>query len=170
MVGAFLQVNSIGAKNGLVARNVILFDGVCNFCNFWVDTVKRLDTDQKFHYTALQSKSGKRLLGQLGKQSDDLSTVVFIRKLYDTSNDKKSEVFIKSDAALQVAAELGIPPQLINTVGLVFPKSFRDTIYDYVAKNRYNILGKRESCNCGEVLSESDEGIEVEDGETCQRK
>lgn len=147
---------------GLLAKNVILYDGVCNFCNFWVDTVRKFDHGRKFQYSALQSTDGKQLLQKLGKKSDDLSTVIYIRSLYDQDQDsKKSEVFMKSDAALQVASDLGVPNTLVNSVATVFPKLLRDKVYDFVANNRYRILGKREECNCGDVLNTPDQSVEV---------
>lgn len=64
-------------------KNLILFDGVCNFCNGWVDTVLRLDPKGKFKFTALQSPTGQQVLEKLGKQPDDLSSVVYVRLLDD---------------------------------------------------------------------------------------
>ena len=45
-------------KDFSTMSNVILFDGVCNFCNAWVDLLLRLDTEKKFKLCALQSENG----------------------------------------------------------------------------------------------------------------
>lgn len=123
-------------------KNLILFDGVCNFCNGWVDTVLRLDPKGKFKFTALQSPTGQQVLEKLGKQPDDLSSVVYVRLL----DDEKQEAFFKSDAALKVAEDLGIPSFLVSTVQAGLPLSLRNSAYDMVAENRYNLLGKRDVC------------------------
>ena len=58
------------------------------------------------------------------------------------------EVYFKSDAALKVAEDLGVPRFMVSTLEASFPKPFRDTVYDGVTSNRYKILGKRNKCRC----------------------
>jgi predicted DCC family thiol-disulfide oxidoreductase YuxK len=63
-------------------HNVILFDGICNFCNNWVDVLLRLDHltgSPKFYFAPLQSTTGQYLLTVIGKQSNDISSVVLIQ-------------------------------------------------------------------------------------------
>lgn len=126
-------------------RNVILFDGVCNFCNGWVDTVIRLDPAKKFKFAALQSVVGQEILQSLGKDSNDISSVVYIRSL-DADSATPPMAFFKSDAALQVAKDLGVPSFLVSSLEIGFRRGLRDSFYDLVAENRYNLLGKRNSC------------------------
>lgn len=130
-------------------NNVILFDGVCNFCNKWVDFLLLVDRKKVFSFTALQSESGKKLLQQIGKDRNDISSVVYIKKL-DASN---TEVYYKSDAALKVMEQLGIGTRILSNTFSFLPLQFRDSVYDVVAFNRYNILGKREACRCGDTNS-----------------
>jgi hypothetical protein len=77
---------------------IILYDGVCNMCNGWVDLLLKLDADKKFTFSALQSKAGMQLLQQIGKDKNDMSSVVYIK----SSNGDIQEVYFKSDAALKV--------------------------------------------------------------------
>jgi len=143
MTVGIVRALSTGSTRSLgTLKNLILFDGVCNFCNGWVDTVLRLDPKGKFKFTALQSPTGQQVLQKLGKQHDDLSSVVYVRWL----DDAKQEAFFKSDAALKVAEDLGIPSFLVSTVQAGLPLSIRDSVYDTVAENRYNLLGKRDVC------------------------
>merc|ERR1719491_1195345 len=80
--------------------NIILFDGICNFCNTWVDILLRLDSNtQKFVFTPLQSNVGKHLLISIGKESDDISSVLLIKI--------DGEYYDKSDCVLQVVKEIG---------------------------------------------------------------
>jgi predicted DCC family thiol-disulfide oxidoreductase YuxK len=79
---------------------VILFDGVCNFCNTWVDLLLRIDVKQRFKFAPLQSGVGKRLLTAVGKDADDFTSVVLIQpdlQFYD-----------KSACVLKVVQELGL--------------------------------------------------------------
>lgn len=122
---------------------VILFDGVCNFCNTWVDILLRLDTKQTFKFAPLQGDLGQRLLIQVGKEADDISSVMLIQP------DGTS--FAKSNCVLRVVEELGWVGSIFSqTVATLVPLSLRNTVYDTVAENRYQILGKRDQCRCSD--------------------
>lgn len=131
------------AADTLIQGNVILFDGVCNFCNAWVDILLRLDINEKFKFAPLQSDIGKELLVAIGKEADDISSVVLVKedlKYYD-----------KSSCVLQVVEELGpLAGVFSKAAEAVVPLQIRDSIYETVAENRYNFLGKRDECRCGD--------------------
>jgi len=115
---------------------IILFDGVCNFCNFWVNFLIDRDKKDIFRFTALQSEKGNELLKKYNLSTNDFDTFVLI-------DDKK--FYIKSTAALKVAKILpGLWPALY--VFIIIPKPVRNFLYSLVAKNRYKIFGKKDSC------------------------
>ena len=117
-------------------HKVILFDGVCNFCSFWVNFVIKRDKNDIFRFAALQSETGEKYLKKIGLNITDPDTFVLI----DGEN-----YFIKSTAALKVAREL--KNWLKISYPLIFlPISFRDFLYDLIAKNRYKIFGKKDVC------------------------
>ena len=117
-------------------HQVILFDGVCNFCSFWVNFVIKKDKKDIFRFAALQSETGEKYLKKFGLNITDPDTFVLI----DGEN-----YFIKSTAALKVAREL--KSWLKISYPLIFlPISFRDFLYDLIAKNRYKIFGKKDVC------------------------
>jgi len=117
-------------------HKVILFDGVCNFCSFWVNFVIKKDKKDIFRFAALQSETGEKYLKKIGLNITDPDTFVLI----DGEN-----YFIKSTAALKVAREL--KNWLKISYPLIFlPISFRDFLYDLIAKNRYKIFGKKDVC------------------------
>jgi len=129
---------------------VILFDGVCNFCNTWVDLLLRIDTQRQFRFTPLQSPIGQELLMAVGKGKDDISSVVLIRT-NENNNSKKLQYYDKSDCVLQVVQELGpIAKALTKGAQAVVPLPIRNSIYDTVAENRYNFMGKRDECRSGD--------------------
>ena len=116
--------------------NFILFDGVCNFCNFWVNFIIDHDDKKYFKFISLQSDIAQRILIQ--KKIDPLH----IDSLILVMNEK---VFLKSSAALQIAKNLnGFWKTLC--IFSVIPSPLRDLIYDFIAKNRYKWFGKRETC------------------------
>lgn len=139
------RLHSIISSSKEDLSNIILYDGFCNFCNKWVDFLITIDKEKIFKFSALQSDNGKDLLQRIGKQKDDISSVVYIKSL---SNDLSvSKIYTKSDAALKVMETLGLSPLAAASV---LPVSLRDSLYDVVAFNRYNFLGKRSECRCGD--------------------
>jgi predicted DCC family thiol-disulfide oxidoreductase YuxK len=136
------------------SRPVILFDGVCNLChggvNFVLDTDNTLDGALRF--AALQSDVGKVLLERAGKKPDDISSIVLVECEGQSNNNyKELKFYFKSEAVLRIGAKLGnfygIPLSPFAKVANAFvPIFIRDKIYDTVAKNRYNLLGKKDEC------------------------
>ena len=116
--------------------DIILFDGVCNFCNFWLNIIIQRDVDKIFRYASLQSEAGIRLANKYSINKKDIDSVILIRD---------GKCFIKSEAALEIAKVL-TPFYKIFYYLKIIPRPVRDFIYDLIAKNRYAIFGKRESC------------------------
>ena len=117
------------------ASPVILFDGVCNFCNRWVQFVMRRDGGF-FRFAPLQSESGAKLLSEHGLAPDYTASIVLI---------EDGKFFAASDAALRIAAHLRGAWPLFGALRVV-PRPLRDWVYQFIAKNRYRWFGKRETC------------------------
>lgn len=115
---------------------VILFDGVCNLCNGFVQFVIRRDSQGLFRFASLQSPAGAELLRQHGLQTDQLSTMVVV------IGDR---TFVRSDAALEVCSRLSWPWKWLAMLKAL-PSGLRNRGYDFLARNRYRFFGKRESC------------------------
>jgi predicted DCC family thiol-disulfide oxidoreductase YuxK len=123
-------------------RPVILFDGVCNMCNGAVNLALDWDPQGKLRFSALQSNVGKALLEANGRNANDITSIVLVTQ---------DGAFIKSDAVLRIAEALTPFPLLplapVAALGrFVVPQVLRDVIYDGVADNRYDVLGKRDEC------------------------
>lgn len=124
-------------------KKIILFDGECNLCDAAVQYIIKYDKSDVFRFVSLQSELGQRILKHIGIQSDKMDSIV----LYEPG----IAYYYKSSAALEIAKNL----QGIFTLATLFrllPSGIRDLLYDYVAKNRYNWYGKKESCS---VLTEN---------------
>ena len=115
---------------------IVLFDGVCNLCNGAVQFIIRHDKKEKFLFASLQSEIGKRILSSNNLSRDDLKTFLLIE------DDK---VYTKSTAALRVIKQLNGVISILYTFNVI-PKFIRDSIYDLVARNRYNWFGKKDEC------------------------
>jgi predicted DCC family thiol-disulfide oxidoreductase YuxK len=115
---------------------IILFDGVCNFCSFWVNFVIKRDKKDLFRFAALQSEKAKELISKFNFDASILDTFILVAG---------NKIFTKSTAALMICKQLdGLIKILYPSI--ILPKFFRDFIYDLIAKNRYKFFGKRESC------------------------
>lgn len=115
--------------------DVILFDGVCNFCNASINFVIDRDAARRFRFASLQSDFGQRLLAENNRQLTDFDTVLLLRD---------GKLYKKSDAALEIARYLKGWSWLY--LFRVVPRFIRDFFYDIIAKNRYRLFGKSESC------------------------
>jgi len=118
-------------------KQIVLFDGVCNLCNASVNTIIKQDKNDVFRFASLQSDFGKKLINYLGIDTENTDSII----LYQPNK----AYFIKSDAALLIAKEFNGFWGLTQLFW-IFPKDFRDTVYDFIAKKRYRWFGKKEQC------------------------
>jgi len=117
-------------------RPIILFDGVCNFCNSSVDFIVARDPEGVFRLGALQSDEAKPYLEKFDIDIKDLSSMALI---------EDGEVYRRSTAALRIARRLKAPWPIFYAFILV-PRFIRDAAYNWIARNRYDWFGKMESC------------------------
>ncbi len=116
-------------------KGIILFDGVCNLCNGFVQKVIAADKNDYFRFASLQSNEAKELLKN-HPEFFSLKTIIFL---------EKDKIYTRSTAALKISKHLsGIWP-LLQT-GYLFPSFLRDGIYNIIAKNRYKWFGKKDQC------------------------
>jgi hypothetical protein len=117
-------------------QSVILFDGVCNFCNRSINLILNYDKLEYFRFAASQSTAGIKLLQQFNLDQKASASVILI---------DNGTIFTKTDAVIQIANRLSGWPRLL--LGLkIIPKFLRDFGYDLIAKNRYALFGKKDSC------------------------
>lgn len=115
---------------------ILLFDGVCGLCNRTVRFVLAWDRRRIFRFAALQSETGTLLLSRFGLQDSDLTTMALL---------DNGRAFTESDAVLRTLRLLGFPWSLLWPLVLT-PKSLRDPVYRWVARNRYRWFGKLDQC------------------------
>lgn len=115
---------------------VVLFDGVCNLCNSYVNWLIDHDRKNIFKFAALQSETGKKLVDQLGLKGNYLDTIIFY-------NNGKG--YTHSTAVLHIVKQLG-GVYRFAAVFLLVPPFIRNAVYNLVARNRYRWFGKRNTC------------------------
>jgi predicted DCC family thiol-disulfide oxidoreductase YuxK len=120
----------------LKENQVILFDGVCNFCNSSINFVIKHDKKGLFRFAPLQSATGNELLQRFNLSTTDFDSFVLIE------GDK---YYTKSTAALRVLKHLSFPYPLA-AVFIIVPPFIRNAVYDFISRNRYKWFGKREVC------------------------
>ena len=116
--------------------NIIFFDGVCNLCNFWVKYVVRNDTDFVFYFSSLQSEFATNFLTENNIKSD-FETIIFF-------TDGK---FLKqSNAIVSILFKIGGFNRFLSRIIKHLPVKFRDGLYKFISRNRYQLFGKKEHC------------------------
>ena len=117
-------------------ERLILFDGVCNWCNAWVNFAIAHDPDGQFKFGTLQSEPAQRILHDLHLSATDYQTFLLLEGCC---------VYTKSTAAIRVLRQLSGWWPLYYPCVLV-PALIRDVVYDFVARHRYRWLGKAATC------------------------
>lgn len=115
---------------------ILVFDGECMFCSGWVNFVLRHDRQGRYRFITAQSPLGQALYRHYGLDSRDYETNMLIAD---------GIVYLKSEGSLRLAAGLGFPWKLAGVLRLI-PKSIRDPLYEWIARNRYRIAGRRNTC------------------------
>jgi predicted DCC family thiol-disulfide oxidoreductase YuxK len=115
-------------------KATVLFDGICNLCNGAVTFVIERDRKDVFRFAPLQGERARTLLAEHPGPVPDSMVLI-----------QDGRIFMRSDAALRIARQLGGGYPLLYPL-ILLPRWIRDRVYDWVARNRYRWFGKRESC------------------------
>jgi predicted DCC family thiol-disulfide oxidoreductase YuxK len=115
---------------------IVLYDGVCGFCNQSVQLILRNDRHGRFRFAALQSEVGQALLRRHGLPADDLDTFVLV---------EDGRAYLRSTGALRVARRMDGAWRLLSALSIV-PRPLRDFAYDLFARNRYRMFGRLDAC------------------------
>ncbi len=120
---------------------IVLYDGICGLCNRLVQFLLKRDVRDRFRFASLQSDFAESLLRRHGIDGIDLDTVYVVVD-HGLGNER---LLARSDAVLHVLGELG-GVWSVSRLGRMVPRLVRNGIYDLVARNRYRIFGKYDSC------------------------
>lgn len=129
-------------------KNVILFDGVCNFCNYNVNLLLSIDKKNIFKFASLQSDFGKNICKNYELQNID-SIVLYWH----------STIFVHTNAIKMIAKQLPMPYYILYLVLRIVPLFISNFLYKIFAKYRYKIFGKSDVCR---IPTEADKSKFIE--------
>ncbi|MEH6305783.1 DCC1-like thiol-disulfide oxidoreductase family protein [Olivibacter sp. CPCC 100613] len=123
-------------------KDIILFDGICSFCNRYTRYVIAKDHTERFVYASLQGNSAKVLAQRFDMKFQNMNSMIVIHgeKFYE-----------KSDAVIYIFSHLKTKWRYLAAVFKVFPKHIRDFLYDCFANRRYKLFGKSKNCEVPNV-------------------
>lgn len=111
-------------------KYILLYDGECGFCNYWVNWVMRNDKKGDIHFASLQGDFVQNFLSKNNLPLDKFNTLYLIHP--------NGKTYKKSDAILKIGSLLKAWYKWFGIFKII-PKVIRDKIYDLVAKNRKHI-------------------------------
>lgn len=118
-------------------KHIVLFDGVCNFCNDSVRFIIKRDKKDLYRFASLESDLGRQLTSERGIDTEQVDSIILIQP--------GEAYYIKSDAALEIAKNMSALYPILG-ICLYLPVGLRNLVYDYIARNRYKWFGKKEAC------------------------
>ena len=123
--------------NNLKNNEVIIYDGICVLCNKYIKWVLDKDKENLFLISNLQSKFTEEKFPELRK----IDSVAVIKK--------NGEIVQKSKAVNHILKSIN-RLILLRTILNILPLSISNFFYDIVAKSRYRVFGKYDSCQLPE--------------------
>lgn len=115
---------------------VIVFDAMCVLCSANAQFILRHDRRGRFRLASMQGEAGAALYRRFGIDPADPETLIVV---------EGDHALRDSDAVLAIWRGLGWPWRAASVLRLV-PRQLRDPLYRRVARNRYRLFGKRETC------------------------
>ncbi len=132
----------------MTMQRIIFFDGDCVICNRFANWIMKKFKPHFLYLSTLQSASAKKHL----KQFDlGLDSVVYLTE---------GSTYKKSKAILKILNDLGGFYKYLSILLQIFPLFIADAVYDLVAKNRYRVFGKTDSCR---IPNESEKSYFLKD-------
>jgi predicted DCC family thiol-disulfide oxidoreductase YuxK len=120
---------------------IVLYDGVCGLCNRLVQFLLQRDTHDRFRFASLQSTLGQEIVSRHGADPLDLDTFYVVLDY----GQPAERLLARSEGIIYALTALG-GFWSIAGVGKALPKAVRDGLYNFVARHRYQVFGKHESC------------------------
>lgn len=121
---------------------IIVYDGVCGLCNRLIRFVLKRDRNDRFRFAALQSEFAATVLQRQEINPQSLDTMYLLLN-YSQPDERLAA---RSDAAIQILAELGGIWRALASIVQLLPHWFRDKAYNLIARNRYQLFGKYQTC------------------------
>lgn len=132
---------ALSAPESGLPQHLMVFDGICVLCSGAVRFVLNHERAADFSFTPVQSELGQRVLAALDQPLDGNNSMVILAD---------GRYYLKSDAIARLARGLKAPWSW-GTALRVLPRRWRDRAYDCLARNRYNVFGRYDTCMVPDV-------------------
>lgn len=120
-----------------MSHSVLVFDGVCVLCSHWVGFVLRHDRQGLYKFAAMQTATGRELLIEHGIDPDDPNSFLLL---------ETGRGYTDTDAIVRVLRSFGGQWKIAAMLLAVVPRVVRDSLYRWMARNRYRLFGRHDVC------------------------
>ncbi len=117
-------------------QHIIIFDGICNFCNSSINFIIKRDHTNQFVFAPMQGPTAQKLIAHYQAENVGFDTFLLI---------KNDEIYYRTNAAIEIAQDLSGAWYLLKAFKII-PGPIRDYFYRLFARNRYHIFGKAAAC------------------------
>jgi predicted DCC family thiol-disulfide oxidoreductase YuxK len=117
-------------------KPVIVFDGQCVFCSGWVKFALKRDKKKAYRFMTAQSLTGAALYRHYGLDDRHYETNMLL---------VDGRPYFRSEGSIRMVAGLGFPWSLLKVFKIV-PRGLLDRAYEFVARNRFRLAGRMETC------------------------
>jgi predicted DCC family thiol-disulfide oxidoreductase YuxK len=128
--------------SSLPATTLVFYDGLCGLCDEFVQFLLKRDRYERIAFAALQGEHARRTLLPRGHDPTDLDSVFVVADW----KAPRERVLNRSNAVLYAVAQLGGVWRVLAVIGGLAPTALADTIYGFVARHRYRIFGRYDTC------------------------
>ena len=128
--------------SGRGSNPIVLYDGVCGLCNRLVQFVLKNDRNDVFRFASLQSKLAEQILVRHRLRSESLETVYLVLDF----GLAEERLLSRLNAVVYVLQQLGGPLAYVSAILRVLPAPVQNFLYGLVARNRYRVFGRYETC------------------------
>jgi predicted DCC family thiol-disulfide oxidoreductase YuxK len=130
------------ASASLVGQSagIVLFDGVCGFCDAAVRWLLRHDPEGRLRFAPLQGETAARLRARQPGIPEGLGTLVFV-----VESEGVERVYLRSEAVFRACAAISGAPRWVRVLAS-FPRALTDLGYRVIARLRYRVFGRLDAC------------------------
>jgi len=114
---------------------ILLYDGYCVLCNFFVKLILRFEKKPEIYFSPLDSKLAQTIISQF-RVDPNIDSIIYF---------DGNVCFTHHHAAFKVISKLCFPINLFAALKWL-PNSFNKSLYQFIARKRYKVFGKYESC------------------------
>jgi len=143
LVRGFRETDRPSVQSAPDGRHVVFFDGECLMCNRSMRTLMRLDRHRQLLFAPLQGETAREVIERRDDLEFDLKTIIYVENL----GQENEKAFLRSTAVLRSLVRTRRGWSSLARFALVVPRPIRDTVYDFVARNRIRWFGRTESCS-----------------------